>query len=111
MKLYTAKSMFNDLCRLSNKWGMFVVFPLLKQYDPYYIDEYQKALKLNAEWLDFTDDCHCEIVGNAQGFLLFDTEEECRKYYGMTHGDESTSTYPIYAQLIDNNGLYRCENT
>lgn len=114
MKAYDSIKMFCELCRLSNKWGLYISFA----WDVEVVDgfDYYQELKKAAPYLDF--DTHSQIISEGIGYFLFDTEEECKKYYNLTIGDDGptdandySGPQHVYALTIDTNGKTRNENT
>ena len=123
VKFLSKHHVFEELCRTSGKWGLYISFSDLDTNDELISWEYGlfKAapyLKTNED-MDYEHICVCEqICSDGWGILLFDTEEEMEKYYNLTVGDDGpTDTNPyngdyrVYALTCDPIGQLLTENT
>lgn len=107
MEILSETEVFKTLCKLSNKWGMYIGF--IEQEN---IAEVTEA----APYLDF--DKHSEIFTDGRGWILFNSEEEMLNCYENTVGDDGpTELNPyngkvsVYALTCSPEGQLMNENT
>lgn len=112
VQILNASEAFKLLCKSTNKWGMYISW--YPGDDINYVDP--KEVYKAAPYLNFDD--HTQLLVDAEGFLLFDTEEEMCHYYNMTVGDDGpTHLNPydgplsVYARTCNPNGELLNENT
>lgn len=134
MRLYSQTNTLKELCRMAGKWGMFVNFPQWDWFGDLFKDSYREfhnQLFQAAPWLKeieerddkLTDNFEdkenpLQAISDGQAFLLFDSEEECEKYYNLTVGDDGPTELNsyngkvrVYALTCDDKGQLRNENT
>lgn len=96
------------LCQSRGKWGLLISFtPTEKDIENGQIADapYLDIRKPLMDSIDATSTIMC--CGG--GILLFDTEDEMRKYYGMTYGDDDGGS--AYALTCNPEGVLLSENT
>jgi hypothetical protein len=105
MNGFNSTKLFKEVCKLSNKWGLYLNYDWSEENS---LEEILKA----APFLTSDDIIHDKNV------FLFDTENECRKHYDMVVGDDGptkSNSYNgstrVYALTCDNTGQFRTENT
>jgi hypothetical protein len=103
---------FQKLCALNKSWGLLISENWNGSNIEHDIVESIKAVP----YLHIEKDM--QIIVDGFGILLFSTEEECRKYYNQTVGDDGpTKTNPYngpgnwYDLTCDPNGNLVNENT
>lgn len=112
------RRLMEEYCRITGKYAMYISFCWLDA-DPELavpVEELEKAAPYLATQ-DENEDGMMEILGDEQGVLIFDTEEEMDHYYNLTVGDDGpTSLNPydgkarVYALTCGPEGT-RNENT
>ena len=100
---------FQQLCEIRQRWGLYISFDLES------VDEPNDIFKA-APYLEY--DKHAEILDGNRGIFLFDAEEEMEKYYNQTVGPDGpteVNSYNgdciVYALTCDPNGNMLSENT
>lgn len=103
--------MASEVCRLSKQWGLYVsggMWDFMQSDGDYRV----KA----SPYLSMGD--HAQVVSDGRGLLLCETEDECRRLYVLTVGDDGpTAANPydgtdrVYAMVIDADGVVVTENT
>jgi len=105
MKVLDKNSVLQLLCKMCNKWGM-------------YLDchTYPNEFLLAAPYLNLQE--HAQFIVENGGIILFDTEEEMNKCFNSTIGDDGpTKTNPyngntkVYAITCNIDGQFLNENT
>ena len=114
MKAFDIHSAFTSLCRLSEQWGVMLVFDedFMATFDP------ETRTFPAAPWLDMDADHAWQGVADNRLFVLFDTEADMEHAYCLTVGDDGpTELNPydgigrVYALTCDPTGQMMNENT
>lgn len=122
MIVMDSHEMFQNYCKLSNYWGLTLCLPnytdanLDKFPEGDYFGEVFKA----APYLEEInkESSGMQAISDGLIFLFFDSEEEMKKYYYLTVGDDGpteTNHYNgparIYALTCNPLGQFKNENT
>jgi len=115
MQVLDSTKILSELCKATKRWGLFISG---WNWDIALKEDGNKILA--APYLDFESeqDCMLQVMGDCQGYLMFDTEEEMLKYYDMTVGDDGPTELnkyngknKIYALTCGPDGQFQNENT
>lgn len=104
MESLHALECFQSLCKYRKMFGLYVNY----DDDRFGYSDIKQAIP----FLTIDD------FIQSRNIFLFDTEEDCRKYYGLVVGDDSPTKsnkyngeVRVYALTCDNNGEFITENT
>ena len=105
-------SVFQLLCKLSNKYGVLFAFDLAG------VDDLHIVFLASNGRLSIDKDNHTQAIGDGWGIFLFNTHTEMiTAYYDFVGTDGPTPRNPyngdfrIYAMTCDNTGKSERENT
>lgn len=124
MHILSRTKVFEELCRSTGKWGMYIHFCDDDDDDSLWVDGLFKAAPYLdtskcSEESEYERICNCEqICSDGWGIFLFDTEEEMDHYYQLTVGDDGPTKlnnyngpFRVFALTCDPTGQLLTENT
>jgi hypothetical protein len=101
------------VARHFNKWVLYIGFEVpSEQSFNSDLDELFKA----APYLNIQE--HLQIICDGHGYIICDSEEECRNLFDQTVGDDGPTKLNsyngkanVYALVVSNDGISMTENT
>ncbi|MCK9371281.1 hypothetical protein M0R04_15315 [Candidatus Dojkabacteria bacterium] len=110
MEILDQITTLEKLCKLSGKWGLFILFGF-----PDHTEEVMDIFK--ASFLT-EEEKYGQVISDGCGYFLFGTEKEMEKHYYMCAGDDGPTelnkyngNLRVYALTCDPNGQTMNENT
>ena len=111
MKKLNRFQAFQELCKATNKFGLYISFGWCLEDN---ID--MKEICSAAPYLDFPKDC--QLLSEGQAVILCDSLDERNDLFEKTVGDEGSTKFnkysgkaTVYALTCDPNGQLMNENT
>ena len=115
-ELFDHWTTLQTLCKLSNRWGMYISTIDYWETDK---EEIKKASPYLSKFMDsYQDTCQTGFDPDEGLYMLFDTEEECENTFNATIGDDGPNEindydgpFRIFAITCSPNGEFINENT
>jgi hypothetical protein len=112
VRSFSAVELFQAYCGMARVWGLYISF-----VNPPEVS-FEDAPGELAKAVPYFDELTTQAWCNGQAFLVFDSEQEMRKYYNNTVGEDGpTASNPYdgparaYALAIGTDGKALTENT
>ena len=114
MKHYTSTDALQNMCKSNKQWGMFFSISNTDMDD--YVTLYEEIYKAAPYLKEMEAMQNCM---NGYGYILFESEEECRNIYLQTVGDDgptklnnyASDKVRVYALTCNPDGILMSENT